>query len=57
MVEREFSSNLQMLLCYTLYLTGFANILLLFFPSSLFLELKKLDSRNSNNPIKNGVQS
>ena len=25
--------------------------------SNIFKELKKLDSRNSNNPIKNGVQS
>jgi hypothetical protein len=25
--------------------------------SSIYKKLKKLDSRNSNNPIKNGVQS
>jgi hypothetical protein len=25
--------------------------------SNIYKELKKLDSRNSNNPIKNGVQS
>ena len=25
--------------------------------SNIYTELKKLDSRNSNNPIKNGVQS
>jgi hypothetical protein len=25
--------------------------------SSIYKELKRLDSRNSNNPIKNGVQS
>jgi hypothetical protein len=25
--------------------------------SNIYNELKKLDSRNSNNPIKNGVQS